>query len=81
MTSIFSLTRVTFYQFVVYNEYIDFIKSKVMNKLIDDFENIDFIRDFERTFGSLLLLAVKPHQERCKDVHFSFRDFLSVIAR
>ena len=52
-----------------------------MNKLIDDFENIDFIRDFERIFGSLLLLAVKPHQERCKDVHFSFRDFLSVIAR
>ena len=46
-----------------------------MNKLIDDFENIDFIRDFERIFGSLLLLAAKPHQERCKDVHFSFGDF------
>ena len=40
-----------------------------MNKLIADLEAIDLITDCEGAYGSLLLLAVKSHQEICMNIH------------
>ena len=40
-----------------------FQESKIMNKLLDALENSG------RAWGSLLLLAAKPHQESCDDIN------------
>ena len=40
-----------------------------MNELIDDLDNSGLTRDCEGSWGSLLLLAAKPHQESCDDVN------------
>ena len=47
-----------------------FHESKIMNKLIDDLENSGIIWDCEGAWGSLILLAVKPHQESCDDINY-----------
>ena len=47
----------------------EFHERKIMNELIDDLENSGLIRDCEGVWGSLLLLAAKPHQESCDDVN------------
>ena len=47
-----------------------FHESKIVNKPIDALENSGLIRDCEGAWGSLLLLAAKPHQENCDDIDF-----------
>ena len=47
----------------------EFHERKITNKLIDDLENSGLIRDCEESWVSLLLLAVKPHQKSCEDMH------------
>ena len=47
-----------------------FHESKIVNKPIDTLENSGLIRDCEGAWGSLLLLAAKPHQENCDDIDF-----------
>ena len=47
----------------------EFYQRKNLNKFIDDLENSNPIRKCEGAWGSLLLLAAKPHQGSCEDIH------------
>ena len=47
-------------------------ERKIMDKYIHILETNDWICDYEDPWGSLILLAPKPHQEGCTDIN----DFL-----
>ena len=48
----------------------DFHKSKVMTKKVADLKTSGRITGCEEVWGSLLLLAVKHHQENYDDLYF-----------
>ena len=47
----------------------DFHCNEIINKLIAALEDSDLIIDCEGDWGSLLLLAAKPHQESYTNIH------------
>ena len=53
-----------------------FNESKIMTAQIADLEDNGLITDCDVALGSLLLLAVKLHQESCDDINISFGAFV-----
>ena len=43
-------------------------EEKIMSKQISDLEHNNWIRDYTRPWGALILLAAKPHQESCTNI-------------
>ena len=46
-------------------------ESKIMKQYIKALEDSGLITDCTRPWGSLLLLAAKPHQEDCTDIYIT----------
>lgn len=65
--NLFSLTQMDHHQFVVAT-ILWYSLKKITNTHIKVLENNDWIVDCVGPQGSLLLLAVKPHEEECKGI-------------